>query len=149
MSTLFEIAALRERLAKAEALAARGATPGERAAARAAVERIMQRLRMYGADARSGSSAPPPPPPPRTCEFTYYIRDPWGGRLFLALCEAEGLKPYRRKYQRRSTFLVQVVDNAAGNALFDRFRAIQKHLRRDLQAATEKVIMERVRAKKR
>jgi hypothetical protein len=145
MLTQSEIISLRERLAKAEALAARGATPGERAAARTAVERIRQRLGAHGHGAFSGSSAPPPPP--RMCEFRFRIRDPWGQRVFQALCEAEGYAPYRRKRQRQSTFLVKVPNSAAGRSLFNRYCMIELHLKRELRAVTERVFKERVKAR--
>jgi hypothetical protein len=48
------LAVTAERLRKLQALAARPGTPGEGAAARAAIDRLMARLR------------PPPPPPPKT-----------------------------------------------------------------------------------
>jgi hypothetical protein len=79
------------------------------------------------------------------CEFRFRIRDPWGQRVFQALCEAEGYVPYRRKFQRRSTFLVKVTNSAAGQKLFNRYCAIEMHLKRDIREVTERVIRERVK----
>jgi hypothetical protein len=143
MSSMSEMAALWERLAKTKALAARGATSGERDAARAAVERIRRRLEDYAEEGR-----PAPEPSPTLQEFRFMVRDPWGRQIFAALCLQEGLPPYRRKFLRRSTFLVGLPDIAAARRLMARYRAIEKHLRRDLQAVTERVIMERVRGKR-
>jgi hypothetical protein len=64
---------LREKLRKIEALFAGAATPGERAAAGAAAERI--RLQFETASKTE-----------RLEEFKFSISDPWSRQLFAALC---------------------------------------------------------------
>jgi hypothetical protein len=70
---------LREKLRKIEALFAGAATPGERAAAGAAAERI--RLQFETASKTE-----------RQEEFKFSIPDPWSRQLFTALCRRYGLR---------------------------------------------------------
>ena len=86
---------IRERLAKLEALFARGATAGERAAAGAALERLQARLDLAG-------------PAAEEIEVQYSLPDVWSVRLFVALCRKHGVKPYRYPRQRRTTVMVRV-----------------------------------------
>ncbi len=146
MATDAEIAVLRDRLAKAQALAARGATPGERMAAQAAVERIRLRLDAMLRETSAKPPPPPPPPPPPSCEFRYSIRDPYGRRVFKAMCEVRGYRMLRRKHQRHTTIRVKVPSAAHGNRLFDEYLEIHSFLQRDLVEVAERVIRERVRA---
>ena len=75
---------IRERLAKLEALFARGATAGERAAAGAALERLQARLDLAGPAAEEPE-----------IELQYSLPDVWSVRLFVALCRKHGVQPYR------------------------------------------------------
>jgi hypothetical protein len=75
---------IRERLAKLEALFARGATEGERAAAGAAPERLQARLDLVGS-----------PRGEPEIELQYTLPDIWAVHLFVALCRKHGVKPYR------------------------------------------------------
>lgn len=84
---------IREKLAKLEALFARGATAGERAAAGAARDRLQAKL------ASSPASAP-------ETELQYTFPDIWSVRIFVALCRKHGVKPYRYPRQRRTTVMV-------------------------------------------
>lgn len=88
---------IRARLAKLEALFARGATAGERAAAGAALERLQARL------GRAGPATEEP-----ETEVQYSMPDVWSVRLFVALCRKHGVKPYRYPRQRRTTVMVRV-----------------------------------------
>lgn len=88
---------IRERLAKLEALFARGATAGERAAAGAALERLQARLDLAG-----------PATEEPEAEIQYSLPDVWSVRLFVALCRKHGVKPYRYPRQRRTTVMVRV-----------------------------------------
>jgi hypothetical protein len=86
-----------ERLAKLEALFARGATAGERAAAGAAIGRLQTRLD----PARREPEAP-------EIELQYSLPDLWSLRLFIAICRKHGVRPYRYPRQRRTTLVVRV-----------------------------------------
>ena len=86
---------LRERLAKVEALFRRAGSPGEQAAAGAAMDRLRGRL---GASDRDGG--------PET-ELQFSLPDAWSVRLFVALCRKHGLRPFRYARQRRTTVMVR------------------------------------------
>jgi hypothetical protein len=75
---------LREKLRKITALFETAATPGERQAAAAAMERIRK-----GLDATLKTQPLP--------ETRFSLADQWQRRLFLALCRRQGLDPYRYK----------------------------------------------------
>ena len=118
-----------DRLAKLEALFARGATDGERAAAGAAIERLQARLDL-------GKSAPRAE---AETELQYSLPDVWALRLFIALCRKAGVRPYRYARQRRTTVMVRVRQSefertvmvefdALNRALTDTFGEIVDHL---------------------
>jgi hypothetical protein len=88
---------IRDMLAKLEALFARGATAGERAAAGAARDRLQGRL---GLEAEGRED-------PET-ELQYSLPDVWSVRIFVALCPKHGVQPYRYPRQRRTTVMVRV-----------------------------------------
>ena len=85
---------IRIKLAKLEALFARGATAGERAAAGAARDRLQARIAAEGAQ------------DPET-EVQYSMPDTWSVRIFVALCRKHGIRPYRYPRQRRTTIMVR------------------------------------------
>lgn len=87
---------IRERPAKIEALFARGATAGERAAAGAALQRLKARL---------DPSANRPQEP--EIELQYSLPDVWSVRLFVAVCRKHCVRPYRYPRQRRTTVMVR------------------------------------------
>lgn len=78
----------REKLRKIEALYAGAATPGEKAAAGAAAERIRQQFKTANQKERPE-------------EFKFSIPDPWSRQLFIALCRRYGMKPFRYPRMRR------------------------------------------------
>ena len=87
---------IREKLAKLEQLFARGATPGERAAAGAARDRLQASLNVEAAhDAEL------------EIELQYSLPDVWSVRIFVALCRKHGVRPYRYPRQRRTTVMVR------------------------------------------
>lgn len=88
---------IREKLAKLEALFARGATAGERAAAGAARDRLQQKLSF----AAEEGDAP-------EIELQYSLPDVWSVRIFVALCRKNGIHPCRYPRQRRTTVMVRV-----------------------------------------
>lgn len=85
---------IRVKLEKLEALFARGATEGERAAAGAALDRLTTRLQEASHEAE--------------VELKYSLPDAWAVRIFVALCRKHGVKPYRYPRQRRTTVMVRV-----------------------------------------
>jgi len=108
---------IRERLSKLEALFARGATAGERAAAGAALERLQARLDL------AGSAAVEP-----EIEVQYSLPDIWAVRLFVALCRKHGVKPYRYPRQRRTTVMVRVRQTAFEQTIAAEFRELHREL---------------------
>jgi hypothetical protein len=108
---------IRERLEKLEALFARGATEGERAAAGAALERLQARLDFVG------SSRDEP-----EIELQYTLPDVWAVHLFVALCRKHGVKPYRYPRQRRTTVMVRVRKAAFEQTIAAEFQTLHREL---------------------
>lgn len=108
---------IRDRLAKLEALFARGATEGERAAAGAALERLQARR-------DAGQSDEP------EIELQYSLPDVWAVRLFVALCRKHGVTPYRYPRQRRTTVMVRVRQTAFEQTIAAEFQTLHKELTR-------------------
>ena len=105
---------IRAKLEKLEALFARGATEGERAAAGAALDRLNSRL---GAGAQE-----------EEIEFQYSLPDAWAVRIFVALCRKHGVKPYRYPRQRRTTVMVQVQKTAFEQTVLAEFTTLHAEL---------------------
>ncbi len=122
-----------ERLLKVEALFAVAATPGERDAAGAALERIRARL------AELERESPP-------VEFRFSLPDPWKRRLFLALARRYGLRPYRRPRQRRQTVMLRVPERFLDETFWPQFEGLARELEVWLDDATTRVISEVVHA---
>jgi len=110
---------IRDRLAKLEALFARGATEGERAAAGAALERMQARLDLGG----GGTSKAEP-----EIEMQYSLPDVWAVKLFVALCRKHGVKPYRYPRQRRTTVMVQVRKAEFEHTIAAEFQSLHREL---------------------
>lgn len=122
---------LKAKLRKIEALFAGASTQGERVAARAARDRILEKLRAFEAQER-----------PEEMKFT--LGDGWHVRLFLALCRRYGLKPYRRSGQRHTTVLLMVVPTFVDDILWPEYTQLAEALGEFLDAATERIIREEV-----
>jgi hypothetical protein len=122
---------LRDRLRKIEALFAGAATNGERQAAMAARDRILEKLKGFEAQERP-------------VEMKFTLGDGWHLRLFLALCRRYGLKPYRRHGQRRTTVMLTVVPSFVDDLLWPEFNQLAEALREYLDEATERIIREEV-----
>ena len=105
------------RLAKLEALFARGATEGERAAAGAAIERLRARLAEEARTAREPE-----------IEVQYALPDVWSLKLFLALCRKAGVRPYRYPRQRRTTVVVRVQRSVFERTVMAEFEALHGEL---------------------
>lgn len=116
---------IREKLAKLERLFAHGATPGERAAAGAARDRLQARL-----DVGTADDADP------EIELQYSLPDVWSVRIFVALCRKHGVRPYRYPRQRRTTVMVR-----ARQAGFERTVAAEfRNLYREVTAYFDETV---------
>jgi hypothetical protein len=104
---------IRERLTKLEALFARGATAGERAAAGAALERMQARLEKEG-EAET--------------EVRYSLPDVWSVRLFVAICRKHDVQPYRYQRQRRTTVMVRIRKTEFERTVAAEFHALHQEL---------------------
>jgi hypothetical protein len=108
---------IRDRLAKLEALFARGATEGERAAAGAALARMQARLDL-------GGKAVAEP----EIELQYSLPDVWAVKLFVALCRKHEIKPYRYPRQRRTTVMVRVRQSEFERTIAAEFQSLHREL---------------------
>jgi len=108
---------IRTRLDKLEALFARGATAGERAAAAAALERLQARIDPAVAERDDPE-----------IELQYSLPDVWSVRLFVALCRKHGVKPYRHPRQRRTTVMVRVRQAAFERTIKAEFQELHREL---------------------
>jgi hypothetical protein len=118
---------LLQKLRDLEALAAGGATDGERAAAGHARERVLARL-------RDVERTDPP------VEYRFTLRDGWSKRLFLALLRRYGLRPYRYRGQRHTTVMVRVSRRFVEQTLWPHFERINAELSDHLEQVAERVI---------
>jgi hypothetical protein len=115
------------KLHKIEALFARPATPGERIAARDALERIRTRLRQLEL------SEP-------AVEFRFSLPDTWSRSLLIALLRRYGLKPYRYPGQRTTTVMAKVTKSFVDETLWPEFQQLNETLRGYLDEVTQRVI---------
>ncbi len=122
---------LRDKLRKIAALFEGAATPGERSAALAAIERVKQSL---AAVQRTEQPV----------EFQFTLPDQWQRRLFSALCRRYGLEPYRYKRQRYTTVMVRVPRSFVERTLWPEYQELKTALNEYLNAATERIIRDEV-----
>jgi len=108
---------IRDKLAKLERLFARGATPGERAAAGAARDRLQARLELEA----TNDSEP-------EIELQYSLPDVWSVRIFVALCRKHGVRPYRYPRQRRTTVMIRVRQASFERTVAAEFRALYREV---------------------
>ena len=118
---------IREKLAKLEALFARGATAGERAAAGAARDHLQAKL-------ASASASEP------ETELQYTLPDIWSVRIFVALCRKHGVKPYRYPRQRRTTVMVRVRQAEFERLVAEEFRTLHRELTRYFNETVDHLI---------
>jgi hypothetical protein len=126
-----DIAALKDKLRKIEALFAGAATPGEKASAGAAAERIRAQLAKLGAQ-----EAP--------FEIKFSLSDPWSRRLFIALCRRYGLRPFRYPRMKRQTIIVRGPRSFLEGVLWPEFVQLDAALGAFLTEITDKVIRDEV-----
>lgn len=120
-------ARLIEKLRAIEALHARPGSPGERAAAQSARERILERLAEVAA-------ADPP------VEFRFSMADMWSRRVFVALLRRYGITPYRYRRQRYTTVMAKVSKGFVDETLWPEFEAISSTLHSYLDDVTNRVV---------
>jgi hypothetical protein len=122
---------LRVKLRKIEALFAGAATPGEKAAAGAAAERIRERL-----GKTSGTE--------KSVELKFSIPDVWSRQLFIALCRRYGLRPFRHRRMHRQSILIKAPQSFMEQVLWPEFQELNAALIAYLSEITQKVIREEV-----
>jgi hypothetical protein len=122
---------LRDKLRKIEALFAGAATPGEKAAAGAAAERIRKRL-----GKASGKE--------KSVELKFSIPDVWSRQLFIALCRRYGLRPFRHRRMHRQSILIKAPQSFMEQVLWPEFQELNAALIAYLSEITQKVIREEV-----
>jgi hypothetical protein len=126
---------IREKLAKLEALFARGATEGERAAAGAARDRFQARLSL---DANDGGEP--------EIELQYSLPDVWSVRIFVALCRKHGIRPYRYPRQRRTTVMVRVRQASFERTVAEEFRTLHQELTAYFNETVEHLIADAMKS---
>ena len=110
---------LRAKLAKVEALFRRAGSPGERAAAEAAMGRLHGRL--------GGSERRRPEPEPEV-ELQFSLPDTWSVRLFVAVCRKHGVRTFRYARQRRTTVMVRTRERFFDRAVWPEYSRLQSEL---------------------
>ena len=108
--------ALRAKLAKVEALFRHASSPGERAAAEAAMGRLQGRL---------GSSDKRPEP---EVELQFSLPDTCSVRLFVAVCRKHGVRTFRYARQRRTTVMVRTRERFFDRAVWPEYSRLQSEL---------------------
>jgi hypothetical protein len=121
---------IRQKLRKIMALFAGAATAGERDAAKAALDRLQDRL-------RDQSDKPPADPP---VEFRFSLQNHWSMRLFLALCRAKGYRPYRYPRMRRTSVCVRIGAHAAKGQLWPEYLEMNRLLTEHLESTVDQII---------
>lgn len=124
---------LLEKLEKIEVLFAGAKTPGEKAAAGAAADRIRARLKQM--ERRE-----------KAAEIRFSLPDPWSRRLFCALCRRYGLKPYRYHRMKRQSIVVRVPSSFVDEVLLPEFEQLNEALTSHLAEITETVIRTAIHA---
>lgn len=120
-----------EKLRKIEALFARSTTAGERDAAGSARDRILEKLQEL-----EQVEAP--------IVYQFSMPDNWSRSLFVALLQRYGLKPYRRRGQRRTTVMVRVTASFVDQVLWPEFQELNRTLFDHLEAVTRRVVDEAI-----
>ncbi len=121
-----------EKLKRIETLFADGAaTPGEKAAAGEARERIRQRLAQFV------QSDPP-------VEYNFALRNPWSHRLFVALLRRYNIHPYRYARQRYTTVMARLPARFVRETLWPEFVELDRTLQSYLTEQTNRVIAESI-----
>jgi hypothetical protein len=124
---MMDEAKLIEKLKLIEALFAGATTPGERVAADAARQRILERLKSF-------EVVDP------AIEYKFTLGDHWSRRVFVALLRRYDLKPYRYRGQRHTTVMVKVSERFVEETLWPQFQQVSETLRAYLSEVTDRVV---------
>jgi hypothetical protein len=124
---------LLEKLHKIERLYAGATTPGEKAAAADALQRIQARLKKTERAERA-------------IEYKFTLADGWSKKLFVALLRRYELKPYRYARQRRNTVMVRVPKTFVDETLWPEFLELSDVLQQYLEDITRRVIAQAIYA---
>ena len=119
---------LRAKLAKVEALFRGAGSPGERAAAAAAMGRLQGRL--------GGSDGDREP----EVELKFSLPDMWSVRLFIAVCRKRGVCPYRYARQRRTTVMVRAREQEFDRVVWLEFSMLHTELEAYFEDVTDHLI---------
>ena len=119
---------LKAKLAKVEALFRRAGSPGERAAAGAAMERLHGRL--------GGSNRNREP----EVELQFSLPDTWSVSLFVAVCRTHGVHPYRYRRQRRTTVVVRAREREFNRVVWPEYSRLQNELESYFEDVTDHLI---------
>jgi hypothetical protein len=122
---------LRDKLRKIEALFTGAATPGEKAAAGAAAERVRGRLGQAAGKEKS-------------IEMKFSIPDVWSRQLFIALSRRYGLRPFRHRGMHRQTIMIKAPKSFSEQVLWSEFQELNAALVTYLSEITAKIIREEV-----
>ncbi len=126
-------ARLIEKLLAIQALHDGATTPGERAAAQRAGERILERLRALQAEDPA-------------VEYRFTMTDLWERKVFVALCRRYGLRPYRYHRQRYTTVMVMVPKRFVDETLWPEFLQLSETLEAYLTEVTDRVVAQVIHA---
>ncbi len=120
-----------EKIKKLEALFSGGATKGEQAAAQAAKERILSKLK----ETRSKE---------KDVEYVLRLSDQWSKNLLLALCKRYNISPYRRYRQKYTTVMIKAPERFINEILWPEYIEMSKVLREYLDETTNKIIQKEI-----
>ncbi|MFW5845608.1 MAG: hypothetical protein ACOCXJ_05215 [Planctomycetota bacterium] len=115
-----------ERIRKIEALFDQAATPGEQAAAAAALGRVQEHLLLQEQD--------------EAREFSFSISDPWQQRVFIALLRKHDIRPYRYPRQKRQTVVARLPHRLLDQVIWPEFQQIAALLSSHLAAVADRII---------
>ena len=119
---------LRAKLAKVEALFRRAGSPGERAAAKAAMGRLHGRL--------AGSAGKDEP----EVELQFSLPDAWSVSLFVAVCRKHGIRPYRYRRQRRTSVVVSAREREFNRVVWPEYSRLQTELESYFEDVTDHLV---------
>ena len=119
---------LRAKLAKVEALFRRAGSPGEQAAAGAAMDRLQERL---------GASESKREP---EVELQFSLPDTWSVSLFVAVCRKHGVRPYRYRRQRRTSVVVRAREREFNRVVWPEFSRLQTELESYFEDVTDHLV---------
>lgn len=118
---------LLDKLQKIERLFAGATTPGEKEAAADAIARIQKRLREV-------ERVEP------AIEYRFSLTDAWSKKLFIALLQRYGIRPYRYSRQRRNTVMARVPRRFVNETLWPEFLELSAVLKGYLDEMTDRII---------